>query len=140
TPAAFQMNTGFTMNGYPCLGAWLSYGLGSENQDLPAFVVLPDPRGLPAGGAIHWTSGFLPAAHQGVAFRAGGDPIPDLSTPRDIKPEARKASLELLDEMNREYRDANPGDSTLAARVRSYELAAKMQTSVPEAVSFDKET
>src|SRR5262249_60060029 len=112
---------------------------GSENQDLPAFVVLPDPRGLPAGGAIHWTSGFLPAAHQGVAFRAGGDPIPDLSTPRDIKPEARKASLELLDEMNREYRDANPGDSTLAARVRSYELAAKMQTSVPEAVGFGKE-
>src|SRR5581483_11516573 len=65
TPAAFQMNSGFTMNGYPCLGAWLSYGLGSESQDLPAFVVLPDPRGLPAGGAIQWTSGFLPAAHQG---------------------------------------------------------------------------
>jgi hypothetical protein len=140
TPAAFQMNSGFTMNGYPCLGAWLSYGLGSESQDLPAFVVLPDPRGLPAGGAIQWTSGFLPAAHQGVAFRASGDAIPDLSTPADVKPAARKASLDLLDQMNREYLDANPGDSTLAARVRSYELAAKMQMSIPEVINFDKET
>ena len=69
TPATFQMNSGFTMNGFPCLGAWLSYGLGTENQDLPTFVVLPDPRGLPAGGSINWTSGFLPATHQGVAFR-----------------------------------------------------------------------
>ena len=83
TPAAFQMNTGFTMNGFPCMGAWLSYGLGTENQDLPAFVVLPDPRGLPAGGAINWTSGFLPAAHQGVAFRTTGEPIPDLFPPKD---------------------------------------------------------
>src|SRR5262245_31219727 len=72
TPATFQMNTGFTMNGFPCLGAWLSFGLGCETQELPAFVVLPDPRGLPAGGAINWTNGFLPAAHQGVAFRTGG--------------------------------------------------------------------
>ncbi|WP_395144853.1 DUF1501 domain-containing protein, partial [Armatimonas sp.] len=67
TPATFQMNSGFTLNGFPCLGAWLSYGLGTVNQDLPAFVVLPDPRGLPAGGAINWTSGFLPATHQGTA-------------------------------------------------------------------------
>src|SRR4029453_11624287 len=67
TPATFQMNSGFTMNGFPCLGAWLSYGLGSENGDLPAFVVLPDPRGIPAGGAINWTPGFLPHAHQGGA-------------------------------------------------------------------------
>ena len=79
TPAAFQMNTGFTMNGFPSLGAWLSYGLGAEANDLPAFVVLPDARGLPAGGTINWTAGFLPAVHQGVAFRtAGGDPIADL--------------------------------------------------------------
>ena len=69
------------MNGFPCLGAWLSYGLGSENQDLPTFVVLPDPRGLPAGGSINWTSGFLPATHQGVAFRTSGDPIVDLFPP-----------------------------------------------------------
>lgn len=140
TPAAFQMNTGFTMNGYPSIGAWLSYGLGSEREELPAFIVLPDPRGLPAGGSIQWTSGFLPASHQGVVFRATGDPIADLRTPRDVKPEARRAGLDLLEQMNREYQDANPGDSALAARLRSYELAAKMQTSVPEAVSLEQET
>ncbi|MFM7041272.1 MAG: DUF1501 domain-containing protein, partial [Planctomycetaceae bacterium] len=72
TPATFQMNSGFTLNGFPCMGAWLSYGLGTLNDDLPAFVVLPDPRGQPAGGSINWTSGFLPANHQGVAFRTDG--------------------------------------------------------------------
>ena len=88
------MNTGFTMNGFPCLGAWLSYGLGIESQDLPAFVVLPDPRGLPAGGSINWTSGFLPATHQGVAFRTTGEPIPDLFPPEGrAPPPAARPSL-----------------------------------------------
>jgi hypothetical protein len=140
TPAAFQLNSGFTMNGFPCLGAWLSYGLGAESQDLPAFVVLPDPRGLPAGGAINWTSGFLPATHQGVAFRTTGEPITDLSTPKAITPDERRTSLEVLAKMNRDFQDANPGDSTLAARVRSYELAARMQVSVPEVIRFENET
>ena len=88
TPAAFQMNSGFTMNGFPCMGAWVSYGLGTVNQDLPAFVVLPDPRGMPAGGAINWTAGFLPAENQGVAFRTSGDPIPDLFPAKDDAPAA----------------------------------------------------
>jgi hypothetical protein len=140
TPATFQMNTGFTMNGFPCLGAWLSYGLGSENQDLPAFVVLPDPRQLPAGGAINWTSGFLPAVHQGVPFRTVGEPIADLNTPKGISPRKRAAGLDMLNRMNQEFLDAHPGDSTLAARIRSYELAARMQVSVPEVVSFDAES
>lgn len=140
TPATFFMNSGFTMNGFPCLGAWLSYGLGSENQDLPAFVVLPDPRQLPAGGAINWTSGFLPAVHQGVAFRTSGEPIVDLNTPKNVSAARRKAESELLARMNREFLEANPGDSSLAARIRSYELAARMQTSVPEVVSFDSES
>src|SRR5205823_6409105 len=100
TPATFQMNTGFTMNGFPSLGAWLSYGLGSESQDLPAYVVLPDPRGLPAGGSINWSAGFLPATHQGVAFRTSGETIPDLYTPKDVPAAGRKASLELLQRMN----------------------------------------
>jgi hypothetical protein len=139
TPATFQMNTGFTINGFPCLGAWLSYGLGSESQDLPAFVVLPDPRGLPAGGAINWTSGFLPAAHQGVAFRTSGEPVTDLFPPKGVSSEKQKASLAVLEQMNREFLDANPGDSTLAARIRSYELAAKMQVSIPEVIDFDRE-
>jgi hypothetical protein len=140
TPATFQMNTGFTMNGFPCLGAWLSYGLGSDNENLPAFVVLPDTRGLPAGGAINWTNGFLPAAHQGVAFRTTGAPIPDLFPPGDVDAGGRKAGMDLLGQMNREFLDANPGDSTLAARIRSYELAARMQVSIPEAVNFADET
>jgi hypothetical protein len=140
TPATFQMNSGFTMNGFPCLGAWLSYGLGAESQDLPAFVVLPDPRGLPAGGAINWTSGFLPATHQGVAFRTSGPPITDLFPPPSVTGARRRAGAALLERMNRDYLDANPGDSTLAARIRSYELAARMQVSVPEVVDFDQET
>jgi hypothetical protein len=140
TPATFQMNTGFTMNGFPCLGAWLSYGLGTDNENLPAFVVLPDTRGLPAGGAINWTNGFLPAAHQGVAFRTTGAPIPDLFPPDDVAADGRRAGMDLLGQMNREFLDANPGDSTLAARIRSYELAARMQVSIPEAVNFADET
>ncbi len=140
TPATFQMNTGFTMNGFPSLGAWLSYGLGSEARDLPAYVVLPDPRGLPAGGAINWSSGFLPATHQGVAFRTVGEPIPDLFTPRDVKPAERKAGLGLLARMNEDFLRDNPGDSSLAARVDSYELAARMQVSIPEVIGFDRES
>jgi len=140
TPATFLMNTGFTMNGFPSLGAWLSYGLGNDNENLPAFVVLPDPRGLPAGGSINWTQGFLPAVHQGVALRTRGEPIVDLQTPAEVTPASRGAGMALLDRMNREFRDANPGDSALSARIRSYELAAKMQVSVPEAVGLDAES
>ncbi len=140
TPATFQMNSGFIRNGFPSLGSWVSYGLGTENQDLPAFIVLPDPRGLPAGGSINWTAGFLPAAQQGVAFRTEGEPIINLSTPEEIRPRRRKAEMELVRKMNRHYLEANPGESTLEARLRSYELAARMQLSVPETVNLDTES
>jgi len=112
TPATFQANTGFTMNGFPAMGAWISYGLGSVNDELPAYVVLPDPRGLPAGGSINWQAGFLPATHQGTAFRTGyrggpagdaSEPIVDLRTPGDVDPAARKAGMKLLDRMNRRH-------------------------------------
>ena len=140
TPATFLANSGFTMNGYPSLGAWLSYGLGSENEDLPAFVVLPDSRGLPAGGAINWSAGFLPATHQGAAFRTNTkEPIVDLSTPFDVSPAAREASMALLAQMNQEFAEKNPGDTGLAARIRSYELAARMQASVPELTDIASE-
>ncbi len=140
TPAAFQMNSGFTQNGFPCMGAWFSYGLGTVNENLPAFVVLPDPRGLPAGGSINWTSGFLPANHQGVAFRTQSpEPVADLRTPAGISTAARSADMELLATMNREFADAHPGDGAFAARLRSYELAARMQTSIPEATNLDNE-
>src|SRR5881409_1437649 len=94
TPATFQMNSGFTMNGFPSMGAWLSYGLGTESENLPAFVVLPDPRGLIAGGSINWTAGFLPANHQGIPFRTNSrEPIVDLNTPDNILPVARDADM-----------------------------------------------
>jgi hypothetical protein len=141
TPAAFQMNSGFTLNGFPSMGSWLSYGLGTENENLPAFVVLPDPRGLPAGGSINWTSGFLPANHQGVAFRTqSSEPVPDLQTPKSISASARRSDMELLATMNREFATNNPGDSAFAARLRSYELAAQMQSSIPEATDLSQET
>lgn len=139
TPAAFQLNSGFVMNGFPAMGAWLSYGLGCETEDLPAFVVLPDPRGLPAGGALNWSSGFLPATHQGVAFRSTGEVIPDLSTPGTTSSAARSASLKTLQQFNRDFAQSDPTDSSLAARVRAYELAARMQMRVPEAVRIDDE-
>lgn len=141
TPAAFQMNSGFTLNGFPSMGSWLSYGLGTENENLPAFVVLPDPRGLPAGGSINWTSGFLPANHQGVAFRTqSSEPVPDLQTPKNISASARRSDMEMLATMNREFATSNPGDNAFAARLRSYELAAQMQSSIPEATDLSQET
>ena len=141
TPAAFQMNSGFTLNGFPCMGSWLSYGLGTENENLPAFVVLPDPRGLPAGGSINWTSGFLPANHQGVAFRTNAaEPVADLRTPDSISPAAREADMRLLAEMNNEFAAALAGDSAFSARIRSYELAARMQMSIPDATNLSDES
>jgi hypothetical protein len=135
TPACFQMNTGFTLNGFPSLGSWLSYGLGSLNQQLPTFVVLPDPRGLPNGGTNNWSNGFLPAEHQGTALDTDRpEPISDLRTPAGVAPGDRQAALDLLARLNRHYADADPGDTALAARLRSYELAARMQTSIPEAI------
>lgn len=141
TPATFQMNSGFTLNGFPSMGAWLSYGLGTENENLPAFVVLPDPRGLIAGGSINWTAGFLPANHQGVPFRTNsGEPIADLNTPANLPPGTRTQDMQLLATMNREFAEANPGDGAFAARLRSYELAARMQVSIPEATNLESES
>ncbi len=141
TPAAFQMNSGFTLNGFPSMGSWLSYGLGSENENLPAFVVLPDPRGLPAGGSINWTSGFLPANHQGVAFRTQfSEPVPDLHTPPPISTDARAADMDLLATMNRQYAERSPGEDAFVTRLRSYELAARMQMSIPEVTNVDDES
>ncbi len=141
TPACFQMNTGFTLNGYPSLGAWLSYGLGSESQSLPAFVVLPDPRGIVNGGASNWGNGFLPALHQGVAFdTAQPEPVANLQTPANVSPTARLAALKALEQMNRRMAEQYPLDSALAARLRSYELAAQMQVSIPETVGLEQET
>ena len=139
-PAIAQMNSGFVLTGYPTMGAWVSYGLGTESQNLPAYVVLPDPRSLPWGGSLNWTSAFLPATHQGTPFRTSGEPVPDLTTPENVPPASRSASLEWLEKMNMKYQMEHPGDSALDARIRSYELAARMQLSVPNLTNLDKET
>ncbi len=139
-PAIAQMNTGFILTGFPSFGAWVMYGLGAENENLPAYVVLQDPSGPPWGGTVQWTNGFLPAAVQGTTFRTAGDPVPDLSRPKDIGAEARADSLSWLDRMNRRHAEMHSGDSTLDARIRGYELAARMQMSVPEVASLDSES
>lgn len=142
TPATFLENTGFTMNGFPSLGAWVSYGLGSENSNLPAYVVLPDSRGLAAGGSINWTSGFLPAVHQGVTFntQAGVEPIPNLQTPVAVPARDRQAGLELLAGINSDFSGRHPHENVLQARIRSYELAAQMQLSIPGIVDLERES
>lgn len=140
TPATFQENTGFRLNGFPTLGSWLSYGLGSDTDNLPAFVVLPDPRGQPAGGTINWSNGFLPARHQGVALRSQGTPLDDLFPARNISAEAEAATRSLLTDMNRRHQQSHPGEDVLGARIRSYELAARMQLSVPEVADLNRES
>lgn len=140
TPGTFQENTGFRLNGFPVLGSWLSFGLGAETDDLPAFVVLPDARGYPAGGSINWTNGFLPAKHQGVALRTRGQVLDDLSPARPIAAATDAADRRLLEQLNRQHLEAHAGDDTLLARLRSYELAAKMQLAVPEVSRLEVET
>jgi hypothetical protein len=142
TPACFQMNTGFTQVGFPSVGSWLSYGLGAANDELPTFVVLPDPRGLPNGGTSNWSQGFLPAQHQGTAFSTSvkGQAIAHLKTPDSVSLDGRQAGLSLLADLDNRFADANPGHDQLRARVRSYELAARMQSSIPRVVDFGDET
>jgi hypothetical protein len=140
TPATFQENTGFRLNGFPTAGAWLSYGMGAETDNLPTYVVIPDSRGVPAGGSINWSNGFLPARHQGVVIRSQGAPIDDLFPEREIPADTETASRELLASLNRRHLDARGFDDAMAARMKSYELAARMQLAVPEATNLDGET
>ncbi|MBM3793557.1 MAG: DUF1501 domain-containing protein [Acidobacteria bacterium] len=130
-PAVACMNTGFILTGFPAMGAWVNYALGSESENLPSFVVLPDPRAHPWGGTVQWSNGFLPAAVQGTMFRSGTTAVPDLATPAGTSADARRAALDWTNRMNRRFADENPGESALAARLRSYELAASMQLNVP---------
>src|SRR6516165_7407481 len=134
-----QMNTGSVLIGKPSLGAWLSYGLGTENQDLPSFVVMTDPRGGPISGASNWSAGFMPAAYQGTLFRGKGSPLLDLATPEGTSARTQRDALDLLKELNEEHSRTRPGDSELAARIQSYELAYKMQTAAAAVVDLDKE-
>lgn len=142
-PASYMQNTGFLLPGFPCMGAWVGYALGRLTDNLPAFVVLPDPRGLPYNGSGNFSAGFLPAAHQGTVIDpSAAAPIPDLvHSPgaKFITPDASAEGLDLLGKMNRRYQEERPGDSRLEARVASYELAAKMQLAAPEVFDLRRE-
>lgn len=139
TPATFQANTGFRLNGFPVMGSWMSYGLGCETDELPAYVVMPDPRGMPAGSTINWTNGFLPARHQGVAFRTKGQAIADLFPPGEFDAAKEQGTRDFLAQLDQRYLAEHP-ESDLAARLKSYELAAKMQLSIPSVTDLSKET
>jgi hypothetical protein len=139
TPGLFFLNTGFGLNGYPSLGGWLSFGLGSEADDLPAYVVLPDGRGEPNGGASNWSSGFLPAQHQGVSFRSGPEPVRDLFPAVAVTAAEEEAARAFLRKANEAHLERSGGEAALAARLRSYELAGKMQLAVPRVADLAAE-
>ena len=133
------MNTGFTMEGFPSFGSWVTYALGTENQELPAFVAINDPRGLARSGKNNFGNGFLPAAFQGTDFNAMNPPN-NLRRPSGMKPSEDRGTIELLKRLNSQHLQQFPGDADLAGRIASYELAGKMQTSVPDVMELAGET
>lgn len=143
-PGTYMMNSGFLLPGFPCMGAWISYALGSLKDNLPTFVVLPDPRGLPYNQRGCFSSGFLPAVHQGTVISANANPpVPDLFASSKFgfaTRDADSAGLDLLNDINRRHAATRADDSRLEARISSYELAAKMQLSAPEAFDISRES
>ncbi len=137
-PAMYSLSTGSQFPGKPCLGSWAVYGLGTENQNLPAFVVMTD--GAMKCGPQGYGAGYLPAVYQGTVFRPGQYPILDLATPEGVSAGAQRTTLEFINEMDRRHLASRPGDSDLEARLASYELAFRMQATAPEAVDIDKES
>jgi hypothetical protein len=138
--AMLMMNSGRLLSGSPALGSWITYGLGTENDNFPGFVVMLDKTGGPISGPKNWSSGYMPATYQGVVIRAEGTPIHDLAPPPEMTPELQRAMLDRLREKNQEHLAARQDNTELAARIASYELAFKMQKHAPEAVDFSKET
>src|SRR5262249_15086079 len=132
--SVYLMNPGSILMGRASLGSWAAYGLGTENQNLPAFVVLPDPAGWVKGGAPAWGNGFLPAAYQGTLLRGGRSPILNLNTPKDVSGDQQLATVDLINRLNRETLSAGEESSELSGRISSYELAFRMQTHAPEVV------
>ncbi|MFN0054224.1 MAG: DUF1501 domain-containing protein [Planctomycetales bacterium] len=135
-----QMNTGYLRQGFPSVGSWATYGLGTLNQNLPGYVVMLDHRGGPIGGPPNWGSGFMPATFQGTQFRTTGAPIIDLAPPEGTSTARRRDQLDLLGELNRQHLDRKPGESELAARIGTYELAFRMQSEAPAAVDLAQES
>jgi hypothetical protein len=133
------MSTGFTLDGFPSMGAWVTWALGTSNQDLPAYVAIPDPRGTPQSSVNNWGSGFLPAAYQGTDFNAAR-PLRNLARPEAISADTDQATRKFVERMNRRHLAEFPGDGDLAARIASYELAARMQLSVPTVTDLSSES
>jgi hypothetical protein len=137
-PAMYELHSGRTLMGYPSLGSWVTYGLGSVSDDLPAYCVMTQPEGTPEGGAPCWGAGFLPAIYQGTLLRKGANPILNLKRPEGVTQEQQRRTLDFLKKMNETNLD--PDDAELAARISTYELAFRMQQKAPEAVDLSKET
>ena len=140
-PAMFMMNSGFILPGFPAMGSWVTYGLGSENENLPAFVVLPDPRGLPPGGVINWGAGFLPAVHQGTVLETAADrpAIADLF-PASPGWKDSGAGSDFLQTLNRRHLEQRAGNTELESRISAYELSARLQLSAPEVTDLQGES
>lgn len=137
-PGCIFMNTGHAVEGFPAAGAWLSHALGSANENLPAYVAIPDIRGEPPNGKANWSNGFLPARHQGIVM-AAHEPIRNLAGPRDLPDQDRQAMSGVLDFLNQRHAAADPGNSELQARITAYQLAGKMQLSAPQVMNLDGE-
>ncbi len=138
-PGENYMSTGFTLDGFPSMGAWTSYALGTENENLPAYVAIPDPRGTPQNSVNNWGPGFLPAAFQGTDFNASLT-IRNLARPESISNSTDRRTQDFLKRLNERHQEQFPGDTELAARISSYELAAKMQLSIPEVSDLSSES
>ncbi|RPI81699.1 MAG: DUF1501 domain-containing protein, partial [Planctomycetaceae bacterium] len=139
-PALYLIQTGRMISGYPTLGSWVVYGLGSENQNLPAYVVLDDPLGLPINGVENWQAGFLPPNFQGTRFRATGSPVLNLKPEREDPVEVARVQRDLLARLDALHQRDRPGQPKLDARIASYELAARMQMSAGDALDLSNET
>ncbi len=141
SPALFMMNTGMARMGFPCVGSWVTYGLGSESQNLPGFVVMSDPRGrgLPKGSAANWGAAFLPGVYQGTHLHPRGMPIDNLERPAVMSDGGQRSELDLLKQLNQIHHDRFAAEADLSARIESFELAYRMQSSAPEAIDVDSE-
>lgn len=138
--SVYLMNTGSILMGRPSLGAWVAYGLGTENQNMPAFVVMPDPQGWVKGGAPAWGNGYLPSAYQGTLMTGGATPIRHLANPAGVTSAQQRRTLDFVNRLNREHQQARHEDSELSARIAAYELAFRMQAHAPEVVELSRET
>ena len=142
SPALFEINTGMSRMGFPCVGSWVTYGLGSESQNLPAFVAMYDTlgRGLPKGHAQNWGAGFLPGIYQGTALNAQGAPIDNLFRPSEVGAAEQRRQLDLMRRLNQHHQQQHEAETELAARIESFELAYRMQMAAPEALDVNRES